>query len=65
MLDFCGEHGIGAEVEVITAAGLNEASRRVVEERRALPLRSRHLNPHRVTTAHPAGSGGPISLAGP
>jgi len=31
MLDFCGEHGIGAEVEVITAADINEAWRRVVK----------------------------------
>ncbi|TCI99611.1 NAD(P)-dependent alcohol dehydrogenase [Aeromicrobium sp. IC_218] len=30
MLDFCGEHGIGAEVEVIDAAQVNEAYERVL-----------------------------------
>ena len=30
MLDFCGEHGIGAEVEVISADKVNEAYERVV-----------------------------------
>ncbi|MEU7479860.1 NAD(P)-dependent alcohol dehydrogenase [Lentzea sp. NPDC042327] len=30
MLDFCAEHGIGAEVEVIDAAQINEAFERVV-----------------------------------
>lgn len=30
MLDFCGEHGIGAEVEVISADQVNEAYERVV-----------------------------------
>ncbi|MDO5626799.1 MAG: NAD(P)-dependent alcohol dehydrogenase [Mobilicoccus sp.] len=31
MLDFCGEHGIGAEVEVISADQVNEAYDRVVD----------------------------------
>ncbi|GEA79686.1 NAD(P)-dependent alcohol dehydrogenase [Cellulomonas uda] len=30
MLDFCGEHGIGAEVEVIPASQINEAYQRVL-----------------------------------
>ena len=30
MLDFCAEHGIGAEVEVITADQVNEAYERVL-----------------------------------
>jgi uncharacterized zinc-type alcohol dehydrogenase-like protein len=30
MLDFCGEHGIGAEVEVIAADRINEAYERVL-----------------------------------
>ena len=30
MLDFCGEHGIGAKVEVISADQVNEAYERVV-----------------------------------
>ncbi|MFJ7133524.1 NAD(P)-dependent alcohol dehydrogenase [Streptomyces fungicidicus] len=29
MLDFCAEHGIGAEIELIDAAGINEAYERV------------------------------------
>ncbi|MET8626980.1 NAD(P)-dependent alcohol dehydrogenase [Kitasatospora sp. NPDC004669] len=31
MLDFCGEHGIGAEIEVIRAEQINEAYRRVLD----------------------------------
>ena len=30
MIDFCGEHGIGAEVEVIGAEGIDEAYRRLL-----------------------------------
>ena len=30
MLDFCAEHGIGAEVEVITADRVNDAYERVL-----------------------------------
>jgi uncharacterized zinc-type alcohol dehydrogenase-like protein len=30
MLDFCAEHGIGAEVELIPAGQVNEAYRRVL-----------------------------------
>lgn len=29
MLDFCAEHGIGAEIELITASEINEAYERV------------------------------------
>ncbi|MFI2909327.1 NAD(P)-dependent alcohol dehydrogenase [Streptomyces sp. PDY-4] len=31
MLDFCAEHGIGAEIELIDAAGINEAYERVLK----------------------------------
>jgi uncharacterized zinc-type alcohol dehydrogenase-like protein len=30
MLDFCGEHGIGAEIEVIGVDQINEAYERVL-----------------------------------
>ena len=30
MLDFCGEHGIGAEIEMIAAEQINEAYERVL-----------------------------------
>jgi uncharacterized zinc-type alcohol dehydrogenase-like protein len=30
MLDFCAEHGIGAEIEVIPASKINEAYERVL-----------------------------------
>ena len=30
MLDFCAEHGLGAEIEVIPASKINEAWDRVV-----------------------------------
>jgi len=30
MLDFCAEHGIGAEIEVIAAGQINEAWERVL-----------------------------------
>ena len=30
MLDFCAQHGIGAEIEVITASQIDEAYDRVV-----------------------------------
>ena len=30
MLDFCAEHGLGAEIEVIDADGIDEAYERVV-----------------------------------
>ncbi|WP_031077437.1 NAD(P)-dependent alcohol dehydrogenase [Streptomyces sp. NRRL WC-3742] len=31
MLDFCGEHGIAAEIELVGAEGINEAFRRLAE----------------------------------
>lgn len=30
MLDFCAEHGFGAEIELISAAEINEAYERVL-----------------------------------
>ena len=42
MLDFCAEHGLGAEIELIRADQINEAYERVARQRRALPLRDRH-----------------------
>ncbi len=42
MLDFCAEHGLGAEVEVIGVDEVDAAYDRVVDSRRALPLRDRH-----------------------
>ena len=30
MLDFCGEHGIGSEIEVIPVTAVNEAYERVL-----------------------------------
>ena len=42
MLDFCAEHDVTPEIEVIDAAYVNEAYERVLASRRALPLRHRH-----------------------
>ena len=42
MLDFCAEHGLGAEIELISADQINEAYERVAGQRRPLPLRDRH-----------------------
>ena len=44
MLDFCAEHGIVADVEVIRADQINEAYERMLRRRRALPVRHRHLD---------------------
>ena len=44
MLDFCAEHGIAAEIEVIAADQVNEAWERVLDLRRPLPLRHRQLD---------------------
>ena len=41
MLDFCAEHGIGATIETIDADGVDAAYDKVVDGRRALPLRHR------------------------
>ena len=42
MLDFCAEHGIAPETELIAADYINEAYERVLNVRRAVPLRHRH-----------------------
>ena len=42
MLDFCGEHNITADVEVIPIQKINEAYERMVEVRREVPLLDRH-----------------------
>ena len=42
MLDFCAEHGLGAEIETIGVDDVDDAYERVVDERRPLPLRHRH-----------------------
>ena len=42
MLDFCGEHGITSDIEVIGIQDINDAYRAHAEERREIPLRDRH-----------------------
>ena len=42
MLDFCAEHGIVSDVEIIPIQKINEAYERDAQERRPLPLRHRH-----------------------
>ena len=54
MLDFCGEHNITADVEVIPIQKVNEAYERLLEDRREVPL----LDRHGVT---PFGVSGPVS----
>ena len=49
MLDFCAEHGIAAEIEMIDADQVDAAYDRVVAQRRALPLRHRRRDPERLT----------------
>ena len=39
MLDFCGEHDITADVEVIPIQKINEAYERLLKSRREVPLR--------------------------
>ncbi len=41
MLDFCAEHGLAAEIEVIPASEINAAYERVLSVRRAVPVRDR------------------------
>ena len=31
MLDFCGEHSIGADIELIPASGINDAYKRMLK----------------------------------
>ena len=45
MLDFCAEHGIGAEIEVIPADRDQRGLRARPGLRRPLPLRDRHRDP--------------------
>jgi hypothetical protein len=66
MLDFCAEHGIAAEIEVISTAQVNEALGARPEVRRALPLRHRQLdalNRHRLRLRSPAFAAGPAPRA--
>jgi hypothetical protein len=42
MLDFCAEHNLGAEIEVISGDQIDEAWDRVVAGDVALPVRHRH-----------------------
>ena len=55
MLDFCAEHGIACDIELIDAEQINEAYDRVARVRRPLPVRHRHrdawLSPGGVTLA--------------
>ena len=44
MLDFCAEHGIGAEIEVISADRDQRRLRPRGRQRRAVPIRDRHGN---------------------
>ena len=50
MLDFCGKHGITADVEVIPVQKVNEAYERLLKVGRQIPLRHRHGVPQvRIT----------------
>ena len=42
MLDFCAEHGIVSDIEIIPIQKINEAYERMLQERREVPLRHRH-----------------------
>ena len=42
MLDFCAEHGIVSDIEMIRIQEINEAYERMLQERREVPLRHRH-----------------------
>ena len=42
MLDFCAEHGIVSDIEMIPIQQINEAYERMLQERREVPLRDRH-----------------------
>ena len=42
MLDFCAEHGIAADVEMIPIQKINEAYDAAAQGRREVPLRDRH-----------------------
>ena len=51
MLDFCAEHGVRPEIEVIAARLHQRGLRARAGQRRALPLRHRHLNLARLNGA--------------
>ena len=64
MLDFCAEHGLGAEIELIRADADQRGVRAGAGERRPLPLRDRHgddLSP----TGPPASRGSTAAPAAP
>ena len=42
MLDFCAEHGIVSDIEMIPIQKINEAYERLLKRRRQVPLRDRH-----------------------
>ena len=44
MLDFCAEHDVTPEIEVVDAAYVNEAYERVLRVGRAVPLRHRYVD---------------------
>jgi uncharacterized zinc-type alcohol dehydrogenase-like protein len=54
MLDFCAEHGLGAEIEVIPASGINDAYERVL----ASDVRYRFVIDTSTLSQHPARTGG-------
>ena len=64
MLDFCAEHGIAAEIEVIPADADQRGVRAGARLRRPLPLRDRHRHPA-LTAGRPPRSAnnadGPVS----
>ena len=44
MLDFCAQHGIASDIELIPCRQINEAYERMLQERREVPLRDRHVD---------------------
>ena len=42
MLDFCAEHGIASDIEMIAMQDIEKAYERMLEKRREIPLRHRH-----------------------
>ena len=62
MLDFCAEHGIAPEIELIDADQINEAYERVLDVRRALPLRHRHRLTRLISGGHRSSSASPTMM---
>jgi hypothetical protein len=52
MLNFCAEHHLSADVEIIPADQINHAYERVLGLRRPLPLRHRHRHPRLTCRQH-------------